>query len=135
MRIVSQMELGRNRVRAKRIDVWQQAVDTEVFNPRFRSDAMRARMSSGVQDPVILAYVGRLGAGTPARLTGTRMRCLLHSVGLGAVPASGCRAQLLRQRLHTATAGLRHIAARRVNAGACGPSLEHAAQHGAGAGR
>ena len=61
-----QMELGRNRVRAKRIDVWQQAVDTEVFNPRFRSQAMRDRMSGGRPDAVILTYVGRLGAGEQA---------------------------------------------------------------------
>ena len=61
------MELGRNRVRAKRIDVWQQAVDTEIFNPSFRCQAMRERLSGGKQDPVILAYVGRLGAGMPVR--------------------------------------------------------------------
>lgn len=58
-----QAELSRNRVRAKRIDIWQQAVDTEVFNPRFRSHDMRVRMSDGHPDACILTYVGRLGSG------------------------------------------------------------------------
>lgn len=43
--------------------MWQQAVDTDVFNPGFRSAEMRARMSGGKPDSVILTYVGRLGAG------------------------------------------------------------------------
>ncbi|KAK9819279.1 hypothetical protein WJX81_005993 [Elliptochloris bilobata] len=56
------LELARNRCRSQRIDVWQQAVDTDVFNPVFRSADMRARMSGGRPDAVILTYVGRLGA-------------------------------------------------------------------------
>ena len=59
----AQSELQRNRCRSQRIDVWQQAVDTELFHPRYRSDNMRARMSGGRQESVILTYVGRLGAG------------------------------------------------------------------------
>ncbi|CAL8471117.1 g10659 [Coccomyxa elongata] len=55
-------ELSRNKCRPQRIDVWQQAVDTDIFNPAFRSDEMRARMSGGKPDSVILTYVGRLGA-------------------------------------------------------------------------
>ncbi|EIE20061.1 UDP-Glycosyltransferase/glycogen phosphorylase [Coccomyxa subellipsoidea C-169] len=55
-------ELSRNKCRPQRIDVWQQAVDTDVFNPGFRSAEMRARMSGGKPDSVILTYVGRLGA-------------------------------------------------------------------------
>ena len=58
-----QNELSRNHCRPQRIDIWQQAVDTDVFNPAFRSEAMRARMSGGKPDSVILTYVGRLGAG------------------------------------------------------------------------
>ena len=61
-----QAELARNRCRSQRIDVWQQAVDTDVFNPVFRSADMRARMSGGRPDAVILTYVGRLGAGAPS---------------------------------------------------------------------
>ena len=36
-----------------------------MFNPAFRSQGMRARMSGGKPDSVILTYVGRLGAGGP----------------------------------------------------------------------
>ena len=59
----SQAELSRNRVRSQRIDIWQQAVDTEIFNPRFRSHDMRMRLSDGHPDACILTYIGRLGAG------------------------------------------------------------------------
>ena len=58
-----QRELHANKCRSKRIDVWQQAVDTQIFHPRFRSQEMRERMSAGRPDSVILTYVGRLGAG------------------------------------------------------------------------
>ncbi len=68
MATVLQAELSRNKCRPQRIDIWQQAVDTDVFNPAFRSEEMRRRMSGGNPDAVILTYVGRLGAG-PAPLT------------------------------------------------------------------
>lgn len=55
-------ELHANKCRSKRIDVWQQAVDTEIFNPRYRSQQMRERLSNGHPDDIILTYVGRLGA-------------------------------------------------------------------------
>ena len=61
--VCAQNELSRNHCRPQRIDIWQQAVDTDVFNPAFRSQEMRARMSGGKPDSVILTYVGRLGAG------------------------------------------------------------------------
>ena len=61
--VALQNELSRNHCRPQRIDIWQQAVDTDVFNPAFRSQAMRARMSGGKPESVILTYVGRLGAG------------------------------------------------------------------------
>lgn len=70
----AQAELARNRCRSQRIDVWQQAVDTDVFNPGFRSAEMRARMSGGRPDAVILTYVGRLGAGARGRPTRARAR-------------------------------------------------------------
>ena len=66
-----QLELGRNKCRNKRIDVWPQAVDTDIFNPRFRSSEMRERMTEGNPDAPILVYVGRLGAGA--------LFCLLSS--------------------------------------------------------
>ena len=69
----AQTELSRNKCRPQRIDIWQQAVDTDVFNPAFRSEEMRARMSGGKADAVILTYVGRLGAGE-----GTSLQALLY---------------------------------------------------------
>jgi len=44
------------------IDVWQRGVDTEVFNPKFRSQEMRSKMTDGNPDAPLLVYVGRLGA-------------------------------------------------------------------------
>ena len=58
-----QLELSRNRCRDKRIDVWPRAVDTAVFNPAFRCEAMRQRMTDGHTHATVLVYVGRLGAG------------------------------------------------------------------------
>lgn len=69
-----QRELHANKCRSKRIDVWQQAVDTDIFNPKFRSKAMRERLSNGNPNDIILTYVGRLGAGTP--LHNDIRRCL-----------------------------------------------------------
>jgi sulfoquinovosyltransferase len=46
----------------RRIDCWRKAVDTETFHPRFRSEAMRIRLTDGHPDCVLLVYVGRLGA-------------------------------------------------------------------------
>lgn len=43
------------------IEVWGRGVDTDRFHPRFRSDAMRARLG-GTDDRLLLVYVGRLSA-------------------------------------------------------------------------
>lgn len=43
------------------IDVWKKGVCSDTFNPRLRSDAMRARLSGGHPDAPILLSVGRLG--------------------------------------------------------------------------
>lgn len=41
--------------------VWKKGVDTEQFNPRFKSESMRNRLTDGhPRDPVMI-YVGRLG--------------------------------------------------------------------------
>ena len=55
------------------MDVWQRAVDNERFNPAFRSDEWRSRITGGHPERVVLTYVGRLGAGV--RLYST----LLHA--------------------------------------------------------
>jgi sulfoquinovosyltransferase len=45
-----------------RLEVWQKGVDTVAFNPKFRSEAMRARLRGGRKDGKIIGCVGRLGA-------------------------------------------------------------------------
>jgi glycosyltransferase involved in cell wall biosynthesis len=57
-----QEELEKNRCRPRSIEVWQRGVDTDVFNPKHKSAAMRARMSDGHPEAPLLVYVGRLGA-------------------------------------------------------------------------
>jgi len=44
------------------IHVWRQAVDTEFFNPRFRTREGRKLVGATSDDDVVLTYVGRLGA-------------------------------------------------------------------------
>lgn len=46
---------------AKQLDVWKKGVCSDTFHPRFRSDAMRERLSGGNPDAPILLSVGRLG--------------------------------------------------------------------------
>lgn len=53
--------------------MWQRAVDTQRFNPRFRNDEWRHRITGGHPDRVVLTYVGRLGAG--AALIAVHMDC------------------------------------------------------------
>ncbi len=77
--IAAQLELSRNKCRDKRIDVWPRAVDTTVFNPAFRSQSMRERMTDGNPDATILVYVGRLGAGlAPYHHSNIMSLTLLH---------------------------------------------------------
>jgi len=45
------------------IEVWQRGVDTDVFNPKFRSEEMRYKMTDGHPEAPLLIHVGRLGAG------------------------------------------------------------------------
>ncbi|MBK8033257.1 MAG: glycosyltransferase family 1 protein [Chloroflexi bacterium] len=42
------------------VGLWRRGVDSQQFHPRFRSQAMRERLSNGKPDSVILLYVGRL---------------------------------------------------------------------------
>ena len=44
------------------VEVWRKGIDTERFNPTFRSDEMRLKMSDGNPDDFLMVYVGRLGA-------------------------------------------------------------------------
>jgi len=47
----------------KRVGVWQKGINTELFSPKFRDSAMRARLAGGEENAgsSILIYVGRLG--------------------------------------------------------------------------
>ncbi|KXZ55233.1 hypothetical protein GPECTOR_3g374 [Gonium pectorale] len=45
----------------KQIQVWKKGVDSDTFHPRFRSAAMRARLTGGKPERPVLVYVGRLG--------------------------------------------------------------------------
>lgn len=75
-----QDELTRNRCAAETLDVWQRGVDTQLFHPRHRTTAMRARMSDGHPDDTILIYIGRLGAGESLELIFLRARLLCRSL-------------------------------------------------------
>ncbi len=48
--------------RFHRVKLWQRGVDTERFDPAFRSESMRKRLSDCDPDKVLLLYVGRLAA-------------------------------------------------------------------------
>ena len=45
-----------------RVDVWRKGIDTERFQPSFKSQEMRQKMSDGHPDDFLMVYVGRLGA-------------------------------------------------------------------------
>lgn len=51
-------QLIRNGV--QKVGLWRRGVNAEQFNPRYRSDLMRARLTEGHPDRHILLYVGRL---------------------------------------------------------------------------
>ena len=63
--LLLQRELAAHKCTAERIEVWQRGVDTVRFNPNYRCDAMRARLSNGNPEAPLLVHVGRLGAGMP----------------------------------------------------------------------
>eukprot|EP00899_Mesostigma_viride_P000451 jgi/Mesvir1/10406/Mv14352-RA.2 len=47
---------------AHTIKVWRRGVDSDIFHPRFRSPAMRARLCGGDPSKPLVVHVGRLGA-------------------------------------------------------------------------
>lgn len=53
-------ELRKNGI--PRVDVWRKGIDTERFDPAFKSLEMRQKMSNGNPDDFLMVYVGRLGA-------------------------------------------------------------------------
>lgn len=44
------------------VEVWRKGIDTERFNPEFKSEEMRKRMTDGNPKDFLMVYVGRLGA-------------------------------------------------------------------------
>ncbi|MGB3787310.1 MAG: glycosyltransferase [Phormidesmis sp.] len=55
-----QQELTEHEI--ERVEVWQKGVDTELFRPDLRSEAMRSHLTQGHPDAPILIYIGRLSA-------------------------------------------------------------------------
>ncbi|KAH7436187.1 hypothetical protein KP509_05G007200 [Ceratopteris richardii] len=47
---------------AYKIRLWRKGVDSESFNPRYKSATMRSRLSNGEIDKPLIVHVGRLGA-------------------------------------------------------------------------
>jgi len=45
-----------------RVDVWRKGIDTERFDPKFKSEEMREKMTEGNPKDFLMVYVGRLGA-------------------------------------------------------------------------
>ena len=44
----------------ERVDVWRKGVDSEKFDPKFKSAAMRSELSDGHPEDPLLLYVGRV---------------------------------------------------------------------------
>lgn len=61
----------------KRVHVWKKGIDTERFNPKFKSAAMRERLTEGNPQDPLLIYVGRLGAEKKLKT----IRCVLFWLG------------------------------------------------------
>lgn len=48
------------RIGVNEVGLWRRGVDAERFHPRFKSDAMRQRLTDGHPEDMLLLYVGRL---------------------------------------------------------------------------
>jgi sulfoquinovosyltransferase len=59
---VMQGELAKHACRARHLALWRRGVDVDIFNPGFRSAAMRDTLSGGHPTDPLLVCVGRLGA-------------------------------------------------------------------------
>ena len=60
--ICLQEELSNHECKRSRLEIWQRGVDTDAFNPRFRSMDMRSQLTDGNPSAPLLIHVGRLGA-------------------------------------------------------------------------
>ena len=59
---VMQNELAKHACRARHLALWRRGVDVDIFNPSFRSQAMRSQLTDGHPEAPLLVSVGRLGA-------------------------------------------------------------------------
>lgn len=57
-----QQEFLEHGLNGNRVAVWQKGIDTDRFNPLFRSDTMRERMTGGRRDCFLVVYIGRLAS-------------------------------------------------------------------------
>eukprot|EP00177_Eucheuma_denticulatum_P008104 GFKZ01014767.1.p1 GENE.GFKZ01014767.1~~GFKZ01014767.1.p1 ORF type:complete len:575 (-),score=58.30 GFKZ01014767.1:681-2246(-) len=46
----------------ERVGLWRKGIDTDIFNPKYKSLAMRTRLTQGHPEEPLLIYVGRIGA-------------------------------------------------------------------------
>lgn len=46
----------------ERVGLWRKGIDTQIFNPKYKSVAMRHRLTQGHPEEPLLIYVGRIGA-------------------------------------------------------------------------
>lgn len=46
----------------ERVGLWRKGIDTEIFNPIYKSHEMRVRLTQGNPNDPLLIYVGRIGA-------------------------------------------------------------------------
>lgn len=46
----------------ERVGLWRKGIDTNIFNPKYKSREMRTRLTEGHPDDPLLIYVGRIGA-------------------------------------------------------------------------
>jgi len=99
-----QDELTRNKCRPKSIDVWQRGVDTDVFNPKHKSAAMRARMTDGHPEAPLLVYVGRLGAEKNTEALKDILQQVIHDDAAGTPGTAAAAASGTHVSLHDMTA-------------------------------
>lgn len=86
----------------KNVGLWKRGVDAERFNPRYRDDAMRARLSDGHPEDVLLLYVGRLSEEKQVHQLRHVLEALPHT-RLALVGDGPARASLEAHFAHTKT--------------------------------
>jgi sulfoquinovosyltransferase len=60
----------------QRVEVWRKGIDTEVFDPKYKSQTMREKLSAGHPEDPLMIYVGRLGTEKKLEL----LKDVLHKI-------------------------------------------------------